>query len=215
MYQGSHCKLEDPSNFEKTRQAFSAEEVRSILTFASIYEHKRIATGIIVLLTTGLRRGELLGLKSSDIKGNILTVNRSVYLIGNKAHVEEHLAKTEHSLRSIPLLPEVRLRLHTLPHTGEYLFGTKAGTLLNPRNFSRDYERFFQHLRDADPSVRYLSPHCCRHTFATLSRTAGADLRVIQELLGHTSISTTARYSHADIKSMEHAMRQFGSFIGI
>ncbi|MEI3103409.1 MAG: tyrosine-type recombinase/integrase [Oscillospiraceae bacterium] len=49
-------------------------------------------------------------------------------------------------------------------------------------------------------------PHCCRHTFATLTREAGADIRVIQELLGHSDIKTTARYSHADFSSMQSAV---------
>ena len=75
-----------------------------------------------------------------------------------------------------------------------------------PRNFTRDYDAFFRHLREAEPSVRHLSPHCCRHTFATLTREAGTDLRVVQELLGHTDIKTTARYSHADMNSMETAV---------
>ena len=93
-----------------------------------------------------------------------------------------------------------------LPHTGEYLFSTKNGTILHPRNFTRDFDTFFRRLREVEPSVRHLSPHCCRHTFATLTREAGADIRVIQELLGHSDIKTTARYSHADFSSMQSAV---------
>ena len=198
---------------EASREAFTIEEVRLILEFAMHYENQRTGVGIMTLLLTGIRRGELLGLKREDITDTTLTVNRAVFLSRNQVCVEEHEAKTEHSLRTVPLLPEIAYRLQKLPHKGEFLFSTKNGTLLHPRNFSRDYDAFFKRLRDAEPSVRYLSPHCCRHTFATLTRESGADLRVIQELLGHTDIKTTARYSHANFTSMENAVQNLRDFI--
>lgn len=200
-------RLKIPRIKERPRESYTMEEVRIILNFAMVYENQRIGVAIITLLLTGLRRGELLGLKSSDITDSTLTVNRAVYLEHNKPCVQEHEAKTEKSLRVIPLIPELAHRLKTLPHKGEYLFSTKNGTLLHPRNFSRDYDTFFKHLRDEEPDVRHLPPHCCRHTFATLTRESGADMRVLQELLGHSDIKTTARYAHADIDSMANAVQ--------
>lgn len=200
------ARVKYPRIREQPREAFTMEEACAILDFAMHYDRQRIAVGIMVLLLTGIRRGELLGLKESDITDRSLTVNRAVYLVHNHPCVTEHEAKTEHSLRTIPLLPELAYRLQRLPHTGEFLFSTKNGTILHPRNFTRDYDAFFRQLREAVPSVRHLSPHCCRHTFATLTREAGADIRVIQELLGHSDIKTTARYSHADFGSMVHAV---------
>lgn len=200
------ARVKYPRIREQPREAFTMEEVCAILDFAMHYDRQRIAVGIMVLLLTGIRRGELLGLKESDITDRSLTVNRAVYLVHNHPCVTEHEAKTEHSLRTIPLLPELAYRLQRLPHTGEFLFSTKNGTILHPRNFTRDYDAFFRQLREAVPSVRHLSPHCCRHTFATLTREAGADIRVIQELLGHSDIKTTARYSHADFSSMQSAV---------
>lgn len=206
-----HLKV--PHIKEKPRDAFTLEETCLILNFAMTYENQRTGIAIMTLLLTGLRRGELLGLKADDITDSSLTVNRAVYLVNHRACVTEHEAKTELSLRTIPLLPELAYRLKKLPHKGEFLFSTKSGTLLHPRNFTRDYDAFFRHLQDAEPSVRRLSPHCCRHTFATLTRESGADIRDIQELLGHADIKTTARYSHADLGSMRQAVSGLASSI--
>lgn len=207
------ARLKVPRIKEQPREAFTLDEVCIILRFAAVYENQRTGVAIMTLILTGLRRGELLGLKDGDITDTTLTVNRAVYLIHNKPHVIEHEAKTESSLRTVPLIPELAYRLKKLPHKGEFLFGTKKGTLLNPRNFTRDYDAFFMQLQDAEPSVRRLSPHCCRHTFATLARESGADIRVVQELLGHADIKTTARYSHANLSSMRGAVLNLKSSI--
>ena len=201
-------RLKYPRIKEQPRETFTKEEVQKILAFAMVYDKQRIGVAVMTLLLTGLRRGELLGLKETDITDNTLSVNRAVYLENHKARVIEHEAKTESSLRTVPLLPELSYRLHHLPHKGEFLFSTKSGTLLHPRNFTRDYDAFFVRLREAEPSVRRLSPHCCRHTFATLTRESGADIRVVQELLGHTDIKTTARYSHAYLNEMDAAVKK-------
>ena len=159
-----------------------------------------------VLLLTGIRRGELLGLKWSDITNDTLSVRRGVFLVDNQPCVIENEAKTRSSIRIMPLLPEVAYRLLCLPRHGEFVFCTRNGTLMHPRNFSRDYDIFFRRLRDAEPSVRHLSPHCCRHTFATLTLTTGTDIRVVQEMLGHSDIKTTARYTHPDMDVMRHTL---------
>lgn len=199
-------RLKVPRMSEAPREAFTFEEVKIILAYSMGYHNARTATGIQTLLLTGLRRGELLGLRWGDLTDKSLTVNRAVYLVHNKPCVDEHQAKTVSSLRTVPLLPELSYRLHALPRYGEYIFCTKSGSLLHPRNFSRDYDIFFQYLHEAEPSVRRLSPHACRHTFATLSLLSGADIRVVQQLLGHSDIKTTARYTHPDLNVMEEAV---------
>ena len=196
-------KVKIPRVQEQARESFTFEEVKIILSYAMGYSNARIAAAIITLLLTGLRRGELLGLKWSDLTNNTLTVNRAVYLEHGSPRVEEHRAKTLASLRTIPLLPEVSYKLHTLPRAGEFIFCTRNGTLIHPRNFSRDYNTFFRHLWEDEPDVRRLSPHCCRHTFATLSLASGADIRTVQAMLGHTDIKTTSRYTHPDLAMME------------
>lgn len=198
--------LKAPRIAEKPREAYTPDEVKLILNYAMSCDNSRIATAVMLLLLTGLRRGELLGLKWGDISKHTLTVNRSVFLENCKPITTEHQAKTAASLRTIPLLPELEYRIQTLPKHGPYIFSTKAGTLWHPRNFSRDYSRFFARLQEVEPSVRCLPPHSCRHTFATLSLGTGSDIRVVQMLLGHTDIKTTSRYTHPDLTAMTRAV---------
>lgn len=200
------AKLRIPQVIEKPRQSFTEDEVQKIVTFALDYSRRRIAVAVVALLFTGLRRGELLGLKWDDIIDNTLNVRRSVFQERGKAKADDFKVKTSKSLRSIPLLAEVAHHIRTLPCDGEFVFGTSSGTLWHPRNFSRDYDQFFKALREVYPEVRKLSPHCCRHTFATLTMTSGADVRVVQSLLGHSDINTTARYTHPDMNVMQKAV---------
>lgn len=200
------AKLRIPQVIEKPRESFTEDEVRKIVTFAMQYRHRRVAVAIMVLLFTGLRRGELLGLKWDDITDDALTVRRGVFQERGTAKAEDFKAKTSKSLRELPLVPEIAYQVQALPHHGEFVFGTNSGTLWHPRNFSRDYASFFKALRDEYPEVRNLSAHCCRHTFATLTMLSGADVRTVQQILGHSDINTTARYTHPNMNTMHKAV---------
>ena len=90
-------RVKFPHIKEQPREAFTLDEVCMILNFAMCYDRQRIAVAVMTLLLTGLRRGELLGLKASDIAGNTLTVNRAVYLENHKACVTEHEASARPS----------------------------------------------------------------------------------------------------------------------
>lgn len=200
------ARLKIPQIIEKPRDSFTPEEVKRIVDFALDYPRRRIAVAILVLLFTGIRRGELLGLKWDDITDTSLTIRRGVYQEHGTACVEDYVVKTPQSLRSVPLVPEIAHQIATLPRHGQFIFAASNGNLWHPRNFSRDYGKFFSALRDLHPNVRCLSVHCCRHSFATLTLDAGADLRVVQQLLGHRHIDTTALYTHPNMNTMHKAV---------
>lgn len=215
--------LKNLKKVEHPRQSYTFEEALEVMEFAATYRqdcpHKihrefglLLGTAIIVMLTSGLRRGELLGLMWEDFSYNILTVNRAVYMKTDfdgtqRPAVEEYKAKTSTSLRTIPL-PEMAISaIKALPHRSKYIFANVNGGLIIPRNFNRAYSTFVRDLRKVHPDLPERHPHECRHTFATVSLDKGANIKVLQLLLGHKKMETTARYLHPDFKELENTQK--------
>lgn len=145
----------------------------------------------ILLYGCGLRISEALALTIGDIN----TGTDSLRVMGK--------GKKE---RQVPLLPIIREALENYLAQSPYheakfhrapgfpLFVGKRGKQLQPAVF----QRTLQHLRRAYGLPESLTPHALRHAFATHLLSNGAELRDIQELLGHESLSTTQRYTHVD-----------------
>jgi len=143
---------------------------------------------LALLYGSGLRISEALGLKRSEMpapgQGDAITVTGK----GNKQ-------------RMVPLLPQVAQLIadyvaicpYNLPAEGPLFVGARGGPL-SPRILQLVMER----LRGALSLPDSATPHALRHSFATHLLARGGDLRAIQELLGHASLSTTQIYTAVD-----------------
>jgi integrase/recombinase XerC len=143
------------------------------------------------MYSCGIRVSELSGLNTDDVDDKVGIIR--VLGKGNKQRIVP-IGKT--AMNSIKVYREA---LGKSPDTGtgekEPLFLNKNGGRLSTRSIARILDKL---VRESGLSMP-ISPHALRHTFATHLLDAGADLRVIQELLGHKSISTTQKYTHVSI----------------
>ena len=147
-----------------------------------------------VFYSTGIRVSELVGLNWSDVDLQLEIVR--VLGKGSKERIVPVGKVALDALRDYSI--EVRKKWN-LPCKGENpVFLNNRGGRITTRSVARLVDK---HLRQAGIPVR-ISPHGLRHTFATHLLNSGADLRVIQEMLGHASLSTTQRYTHLNLDQL-------------
>ena len=155
---------------------------------------KRTAAGLRdrcaleLLYDAGLRVSELAGLDLADIGPDVLRVSGK----GGKE-------------RAVPIVTKARaaidaylVRRHELRPGSEALLVNRRGGRLTTRSIARHLAKYAL----IAGARRHVHPHALRHSFATHLLDMGADLRGIQELLGHSSLSTTQRYTHVSSERM-------------
>lgn len=178
-----------------------------------------------VALNTGMRVGELRALEWQDIdfKNRIIHVTGTLKHHKGKGYLKD-TPKTRSSERDIPMLDSVysvlknrkrqqseqRLSLgeRWQPHPGldRLVFTNEFGHPVCHDGLNQDIKRIEQSIREAGHSFEHITPHTLRHTFATRGLENGIKPKVMQELLGHTSITMTMDiYSHVlpDTKAQE------------
>ena len=156
--------------------------------------HARDAAVLGLLYGCGLRVSEALGVKRSEFDGrDVLTVTGK----GRKQRMVPLIAPVAKLIADyIALCP------HELPADGPLFVGAKGGPL-SPRLVQLAMAR----LRGALGLGANATPHALRHSFATHLLAGGGDLRAIQELLGHASLSTTQIYTAVDAERLIQAYR--------
>jgi integrase/recombinase XerD len=184
-------------------RSLTEEEVEALLAAPTVSEPlgHRDRTMLEVLYATGLRVSELVNLKIVQV-----SLNQGVARIVGKGDRERLIPLGEEAIQWIQQFlqgPRVEILLE---RQTDYLFPTRRGDRMTRQAFWHIIKRY---ARKAGVE-KELSPHTLRHAFATHLLNHGADLRVVQMLLGHSDLSTTQIYTHVarerlkDLHSQHH-----------
>ena len=144
-----------------------------------------------LLYGSGLRVGELCGLDVDSVRLDTATV-----IVWGKGAKERRVPMSPPAVAAVRAW--LRLREDVVTE-GSAMFGNERGRRLTPRDVRRLLDR-----RSPSPT----HPHALRHSFATHLLDGGADLRAVKELLGHSDVATTQRYTHVSRERLRSAYRE-------
>lgn len=175
-------------------------EAREVPSEHGAFAAARDSAILEVLYSAGLRISEAIGMNQEDIDAGSGT-----FTVRGKGRKERLGVLGKPALRALQTYLDRRAKLGLAGRTDRgALFLNADGERLT----ARSVQRFFKlYLREADLPKDY-TPHRLRHSFATHMLAAGADLRSVQELLGHASLSTTQIYTHVDAERLKEAYAQ-------
>jgi integrase/recombinase XerD len=171
--------LKTPKIPKKLPITLSKEEIRQLIDASS---HEKSKLLIKVIYASGLRVSEALKLRVEDLEMD----QRIGWVRGGKGGKDRMIILSEQ------VLGELQGFLRTRGIQKGHIFLGKDGSPMTPRNA----QKIVSNAAKAAGINKPVTPHKLRHSFATHLREAGQDLRIIQELLGHSSIQTTEIYTH-------------------
>lgn len=179
------------------KNILSAQEVEQILQFCNIDDPIGLRDRAVmeVLYSTGIRRMEIIALKLHD-----LSLDRGVLLVRQgKGKKDRYVPIGERAIAWLEkYIREARLQLAAEPDDMTVFLTTQG------ESFSSDHMSGMVKTRiDAAKLGKTGSCHLLRHTMATLMHENGADIRFIQEMLGHVKLETTQIYTHVSIRKLQ------------
>lgn len=189
---------------ERTPRFLSVREVETILELPDAGTDRGIRDRAILelLYASGLRISELVSINLEDL--SLEQQVTKVYGKGKKERIVPFGKKAEEALRRYVAKRGALLRRQKTAREPNALFLNLRGSRISARSVERNLKEYIK----KSALLLEVHPHLFRHSFATHLLNNGADLRCIQELLGHENLSTTQKYTHL---SIEELMRVYQS----
>jgi integrase/recombinase XerD len=195
--------LSSPALWDRIPQVLSPESVTRLLEAPQPLDRFGLRDRALLetLYATGSRASEVVGLKQEDL--HLDSGFLKYFGKGNKQRVVPLGRPALAALRAY--LDELRPRLVRAAPDAPWVFVSRGGRALTREML---WVLVKKYVRRAGLNTR-VSPHTLRHSFATHLLAGGADLRTVQELLGHASIQTTQHYTHVDRERLKAIHRRF------
>lgn len=211
------------SKVAKAKCAYTAEEARKLVDFVKAYQD---GYSIVILIKTGMRRGELLALRwvDVDLKNKIINVRQSLKEANGLIIIGP--PKTKTSIRQIPIDDETVEILKAVPREvtrykgkgknrtsyqvkNEYVVPDSKGQYMRPQNWQRRiYDKMMTEFVVQNPDIKKLNAHELRHTYGTLLYKSGTDILTISKLMGHANVLITTKiYVHDDLETIKASMK--------
>ena len=198
-------RLSAPSRHRTLPPVLAQRSAAALLDVAAVAAddddpvHVRDRAMLELLYATGIRVGELVGLDVDDVD-----LSADVLRVIGKGDKERRVPFGLPARRAVTAwMDHGRPRL-VVPQSGPALFLGRRGRRVDPRQVRSVVHDLLRHVPDAPD----LGPHGLRHSAATHLLEGGADLRMVQELLGHASLATTQIYTHVSVDRLKRSFAQ-------
>lgn len=193
-------KIKRPKYEVPLPKCFTEEEVRTLLSIPDTDSPFGIRNKAILetLYSSGLRISELAGIRLQDID-----LKRGLIRVTGKGNKQRIVPLGSYAIEAINNYLKVRPQFMR-ENNPDLLFLTKSGKAFDTKQLDIILKRYFELVAKA----KGYSPHSLRHSFATHLLSRGADLRAIQELLGHSLLSTTETYTHISLEDIKEAYKK-------
>ena len=194
-YTGNIPEIETPKRPKRLPNCLSEEEIDRLLETPDLKTPSGIRDRAMLetMYASGLRVSELLNLKRKNIN-----LNKGIITVFGKGSKERKVPIAGYAIDYInKYLTEVRNKSEH--KSSDYLFLNKNGDPLSRVYFFKVVKKYAELAGISTP----ISPHTLRHSFATHLLNHGAQLRMVQEMLGHTNIATTQIYTHVSSEKLK------------
>ncbi|MFN8237074.1 MAG: site-specific tyrosine recombinase XerD [Chitinophagales bacterium] len=192
--------LEGPKLAKKLPDTLSFSEIEQLIGALDLSKDENVRNKAMLetLYSSGLRVSELINLRISHIYKDV----EFIRVIG-KGNTERLVPIGSEALKHIDIyLEQVRTKLPQYPKYSDILFLNKRGTPISRVMVFLVIKKLAEQIS----LNKNISPHTFRHSFATHLIEGGADLRAVQQMLGHSSITTTEIYTHLDQQYLRESL---------